>query len=169
MTSPVSPSDARKRRVNLEEDLRSRWRALCQGAGTTLVDLSERHLGISRSDLYASFDGGPSAPHPRAAWLELLPRQAERAWLVERALVHGCELAPVSGTHATLADVVARAGGALAQLAASEADGHLSPAEAQTDLAAIERLEEVLARAKATRRAAIERRGMRVAGGGSAR
>ncbi len=158
-----APSDARVRRVALEEDLRTRWRRLCDPTvtGVDVSELAERHLGVRRNDLYETF-AGPT--HARLAWLELLPASAELVHLRERSLVHGFELASSSEEHATLGDVVGRAGGLLAALATSEADGFISPAEALTDIAAIERLEAVLSRAKATRRAAIERRGMRVAG-----
>lgn len=161
MSARVPASAARVRRVSVEEDVRSRWRELCQAAGVPITELAEHYLGVSRSDLYESFDG---ARHPRLAHLELLPRAAQLAYLRARAGELGFELRPTAADHASLSDLAAEVGRTLSAIASTEADGHVGPAEALTDLAALDRLEAVIARVRAHRRTAVERRGLRVAG-----
>lgn len=166
MTAHVPAADAQVRKVAAETAMADRWRRLCDptNTGVTLTELADNHLGMPRSKLCESFE--PGARHPRAAWLELLPAQAEIAYLRERALHHGFDLAATTVEHAVLVDVVGEAGRVLAAIATTEADGHISPAEAITDIAAIERLEQQLAKAKAARRSALEHRGLSLAVGG---
>jgi hypothetical protein len=148
--------------VQVEEDLRVRWSELCHAAGVPLTELAEHYLGVSRADLYESFEGG--ARHPRLAHLELLPRAAQLAYLRARAGDLGYELRPTAGDHASLSELAAEVGRSLTAIASTEADGHVGPAEALTDLAALDRLEAVIASVRAHRRAAVEHRGLRVAG-----
>lgn len=165
MSNRVPAADAQVRRVQAEAHHAEQWRRLCdpETTGVPISELAEHHLGLPRSKLYESFEAGQR--HARLAWIVLLPAPAELRYLRERAQAHGYELASASTEHATLADVVGEAGRVLAALAATEADGHISPDEARTDIAAIRRLEEQLSKAKVAREVAIERRGLNIAGG----
>lgn len=164
MTSRVPPTDAHVRRVQAEAASADTMRKLCtpELTGVPVSELAENYLGIARSKLYESFEPGQRTP--RLAWVELLPAQAELSYLRQRAQRHQYDVVPAEREHACLADVVGEAGRVLAALAGTEADGHISPAEAATDIAAIERLEQMLARAKSARRQAIEERGLRIVG-----
>lgn len=162
----VPEPDAQVRLVAAEWDARAEWERACRGAGVSLVELAENYLGVPRTKLYEAFAKGPR--HPRLAWVDLLPIEAQVSWLRRKAGKLGFDLAPVATTHASLGDVVGEVGRVLASMSASEADGHLTAEESQRDLDAIEALEVQLAQAKAPRRKAISERGLSLVSRGAA-
>lgn len=159
----ASAPDAQVRLVTAEWDARAEWERACRGAGVSLVELAENYLGVPRAKLYEAFAKGPR--HPRLAWVDLLPIEAQVAWLRRKAEKLGFELRSTSTSHATLGDVARDAGRVLAALAVSEADGHLSPAESASDIEALDALAETISQARAKRLVAISQRGLSLAKG----
>lgn len=144
-------------RKQTEAEFGARVERLIARAGVRVVDVA-RSLGLRDTKLYAAFRG---TEHFRAAWLELLPPAVERLYLEERAAHHGCTLAPVgdaAGAGSRFHALVVELGDVTRAAAEGEADGQLSVADCERELAEITQAKRALADREALlRRVASER------------
>jgi hypothetical protein len=142
------------------------FRAVWDSTGETGDAFADR-CGVSRSKLFAAFDGVKQ--HARIAWVMRAPIAAQVEFLRRWAAGIGHEVRRVEADPTTsLIDLVRATSAALSSVATSEADGYVTPAEADADLIELRELAEKVARAIAHREKAKREKGLRVAVGGRA-
>lgn len=159
-------TSSRARRAELEDAFGAHVQVLIARSGSTPTQVADA-LGIDRPKLYECFDP-IKGRHFRAAWLAALPPAVEALYLEERAAALGMQLVAVADetTPRALGDVMRELGDVLAQTARAEADGFISPEEAEEGLREIDDAMRVLAARRALLREAVQKRGLAVVGRG---
>lgn len=165
MTAPAPARTSRRSRLERQEDVSRELGRILDQVGITRAQAAvaagvpeqrgrdwadpevDRHLSLA--------DALAQDPRVRVQLAELLLEGADRRIV-----------SAIPATPATLRDTIQLFGAALSALGASEADGWVSPSEAQTDVAAIRLLRVALDQLEQHRLEAIRARGLRVAIGG---
>jgi hypothetical protein len=159
MNAPAVPESALVRKALAEGTVGDRVRAFLTSTGITMTAAADR-LAMPRSKLYEVLD---SQRKPSLTLFEPDP-ELERGWVATRAEALGMSVASreSSGEH-SLMHIVRTFSAVMSASASSEADGHITPEEADVEMKALAEARQVIAAREELLIEVKRKRGLKVA------